>query len=623
VTLSQLRARLRVLWNWRRTESELDDEIAFHLSEEADDRAAGGLTAAQARLAAKKDFGNVTLIRETTREVWGWGSAERLVHDVRFAVRSLRRNPGFALVAILTLALGVGPTAAVFGVLDAVVFRPLPVPEPHRLVRVVPQIRGNRWILVYPLFEGLRDQQQSLESIFAVSDQPNLKVRFDDASAPEFLRGSSVSGAYFSTLRLTAAAGRVLTDQDDQIPDTLHDAGCAVVIGHDLWSRRFDNQPSVLGRKVRVKDVDCTIVGVAPVEFRSHQAGYVVDLWVPMRQVTPQRDLTNHYGAFFSGVMGRLREGTSPSQAEAQLTVLYQQLQAAQPVPPPDIPDKRIAPADVSIRVARGNHGLDALQREFEVPLLLIQVLVALVLLIAAASVAGLVLLRSACREAEFATRAALGARRMRIVRQLVTEAGVLAALGGLAGLALAVWSAPVLASFISLSWMPIAVDVKTDWRLLLLTRVATATAALVSGLGPACRLGRQPIISNVGSTGRTTTSRFGLLIARTLVTIQLALSLILVIGTGLLVTTMFRLSQVDPGFRPQNVLVLEVRHDSSSRSPDAADRAASNAELLATYSRVESQLRALPGVEEASLSWLGLFGGKRSETSTLRSGRS
>ena len=610
MTWTQLRARLRALWNWRRTESELDDEIAFHLSEEADDRAAGGLAPAQARLAAKRDFGNVALIRETTREVWGWGSAERLIQDVRFAVRSLRRNPGFAFVAILTLALGVGPTAAVFGVLDAVVLRPLPVPEPHRLVRVVPQMRGSRWILVYPLFEGLRDQQQSLDGIFAVSDQPNLKVRFDDSSAPEFLRGSSVSGAYFSTLRLTAAAGRVLTDQDDQIPGTPLDAGCAVVIGHDLWSRRFHNQHSVLGRKVQVRDVDCTIVGVAPVEFRSHQPGYVVDMWVPMRQVTSRRDLTNHYGAFFSGVMGRLKEGTSSSQAESQLTVLYQQLQAAEPVPPPDIPNKPIAPADVSIRLARGNHGLDALQREFEAPLLLIQVLVALVLLIAAASVAGLVLLRSASREAEFATRAALGARRMRIVRQLVTEAGVLAALGGLAGLALAVWSAPVLASFISLSWMPIAIDVRTDWRLLLLTLVATATAALVSGLVPACRLGRQPIISNIGSASRTTTSRFGLLIARSLVTVQLALSLVLVIGTGLLVTTMFRLSQVDPGFRPQNVLVLQIRHDSSSQAPDAPDRAARNAELLATYSRVESQLRALPGVEEASLSWLGLFGG-------------
>ena len=240
MTWTQLRARLRALWNWRRTESELDDEIAFHLSEEADDRAAGGLAPAQARLAAKRDFGNVALIRETTREVWGWGSAERLIQDVRFAVRSLRRNPGFALVAILTLALGVGPTAAVFGVLDAVVLRPLPVPEPHRLVRVVPQMRGSRWILVYPLFEGLRDQQQSLDGIFAVSDQPNLKVRFDDSSAPEFLRGSSVSGAYFSTLRLTAAAGRVLTDQDDQIPGTPHDpdapSSSDTISGHDVFT---------------------------------------------------------------------------------------------------------------------------------------------------------------------------------------------------------------------------------------------------------------------------------------------------------------------------------------------------------------------------------------------------
>lgn len=329
-----------------------------------------------------------------------------------------------------------------------------------------------------------------------------------------------------------------------------------------------------------------------------------------MRQVTAPQDLANHYGAFFSGVMGRLKKGVSASRAEAELTTLYQQLQAAEPPPPPDIPDKPIAPGDVSIRLARGAHGLDALQREFESPLQIIQLLVTFVLLIAGANVAGLFIMHAASRGPEFLTRAALGAGRGRLVRQLVTESSLVVALGGVVGFALAWWGGPVLASFVSLPWMPIAVDVRPDLRLLALTFCATATAALLAGLVPAWQLSHSTISSGLAGVGRVAGTGLRQGFARSLVALQLALSLLLVTATGLLLTTMRRLSRVDPGFHAEHVVALDISPEDAAQPSGAVDRAAEKARLLAVHSRLENQLHSLAGVRHASLSWLGLFGG-------------
>ena len=474
----------------KKADADLDEEIRAHLEIDRRQRLEAGASPAEANAAARRDFGNVLQVKEVTRQMWRWIGLEQFTQDARYAFRMLLRNPGFALVAALSLGLGIGATAAVFAVFDAVTLRPMAlVPEPDRLVRLIPQIKDQRWILMNPIFEGLRDRQQSLAGIFAATDEPFMKVWFEGA-APSYLRGSVVSGAYFRTLGLKPAAGRFLDENDDQLPGASSSGECAAVIGHALWTTRFNSDRATLGRKLRVRETACVVVGIPPRGFAGHQAGYEADLWVPMRQVTPSRSLSNHFGAFYSGVMGRLKPGVPVEVAQAQLTALYQQLQAIEPPPPPNIPDKAIPPQDVNFRLVAGGHGFDAVQREFEQPLQILMILVGVVLLIASANVGGLVLAHGAARAGEFATRAAIGAGRSRLARQLLAEGAVLASLGGAVGIALAFLLARRLASAISLSYMPIALDVAPDLRLLAAACAATACATLLTSMLPAWRLG-------------------------------------------------------------------------------------------------------------------------------------
>src|SRR5262245_33027821 len=244
-----------------RADEELDAEIRAHLEIEMRQRIEAGETPAIARARALKDFGNVSLVKETTRQMWGWSSLERFEQDLRYALRMLRKNPGFTFVAVLSLALGIGATTAVFSVLDAAVLRPLPVVEPDRLVILSPQLRGQRFALFNPLFEELRRTQTTLQGLFAVSDQPYLKVMLDGETAATYVKGSYVSGSYFTLLGLSPALGRLLSENDDLLPGESGNPGCGAVISHSLWMRRYQQDPTVLGRTLRVGSTDCAIVG--------------------------------------------------------------------------------------------------------------------------------------------------------------------------------------------------------------------------------------------------------------------------------------------------------------------------------------------------------------------------
>jgi predicted permease len=604
---TRLKALLMRVLRRERSERELDDEIRFHLAMETRLRIEAGEAPELARSSAHKDFGNVTLVKEVTRDMWGWRSLDQLAQDLRYAMRMLRKNPGFALTGVVSLGLGIGATTAVFSVLDAVVLRPLPVAAPERLVILSPLKREQRWVLFNPLFEGIRERQRSLEGMFAVSDEPYLKVQFD-AAAPVYVRASLVSGSYFSTFGLTPAAGRLLSADDDRIPGTAGSTGCGAVISHAFWTRHFHQDAAALGRTMSVRNTECAIVGVAPASFRSHLAGYAPDLWLPIRQVTDAKLLANHWLAFFSGVMGRLKKDVTRSEAEAELTVIYQQLQAAEPPPPRS--GTPISAGDVKMRLAPGAHGLETLQRQFGQPLRLVLAVVGIVLLIAAVNVSNLLLARGASRASEFATRAALGAGRSRLIRQLTTEGGLLAILGGVFGSALAWLGTPALASLVSLSYLPIAVETRPDLRVIGVALAATALAAWLGGLLPALRLSRSSLQAGMAGVGRTASTRSGWRLARGLVVVQLALSLLLISATGLLLRTMLRISGVDPGFRPEHVVLLDIRDESAGPSFGEINKTAEKTRLTALYQTLDERLNALPGVRKASLSWLGLFGG-------------
>lgn len=531
----------------------------------------------------------------------------QLLQDGRHAMRMLAKNSGFTAVAVLTLALGIGVTTAIFSVLDAAVLRPLPVAEPQRLVILEPQRRGSRFVLFNPLFEELKSAQRSLSGMVAISNAPYTKVQFDGDAAPAYIRGSLVSGSYFSILGVTPALGRLFVEEDDRRPEEGGSTDCAAVISYELWRQRFLGDPAVLGRSVRVRETQCAIVGVAAASFRGHQPGFAPGLWVPLRPLTDPKSLANRRMAFFSGVMGRLRPGVASAQAETELTTLYQQFSAAAPQggPPGEAPP---LPTDFRIRLVAGAQGLDAVRRQFSEPLLLVLGVVAVVLLIAAVNVANLLLARGAARASEFATRTALGAGHGRLIRQLAAEGSLLAAFGGIAGLMLAWLATPSLASLISLPYMPVALETTLDLRVLAVAILATTVAALLAGVVPALRLSGKNLHLAMSGAGRTSTDRSGQRLTRALVAAQLALSLLLVTGAGLLLRTIVRISAIDPGFRPEHVVLLDVRHESGGQAFGVVDAAGQKMRLAALYRALDERLNSLPGVRTASLSWLGLF---------------
>ena len=601
--LRVLLARIRGLLSRGRADSALDDDIQEHLDLLTRDYIERGLSSSDAQAAARRAFGGVDQMKETYRDQLGIPAIETFLQDLRYAARMLRRDPAFATVAIISLAIGIGASTAAFSVFNAVMLRSLPVSDPDRLVLLQPQRRGARFIMFNPIYEQLRERQTTMSGMFAAKDDtPFLKVTVDNEPAPTYLRASLVSGNYFAVLGVTPAMGRLLAEQDDQLPTASSADRCAAVISYRLWVGRFRQSPDAIGRTLRVADNACAIVGIAPATFESHQTGFAPEVWLPLRPLTDRKLLASRGMAFFSGVMGRLAPGVEIAQAEAELTALYQQAQAAEPQPPATARQPQTTPADFTIRLASGAQGFDALRRPFATPLAIILAIVAVVLLIASLNVANLLLARGAARLPELATRAALGAGRWRLVRQLATEGLLLAVVGGILGVALAWAAIPILASQISLG-----IDARPDARVLGLAVALTMTAALVAGVLPALRLSRTTLQSGLASGSRTTIAS-GHRLQRGLVTAQLAMSLLLASAAGLLLRTIVHLAGVDPGFTPAHVVMLNVRDEAPRASFGGVDDAARKAQRAERYRVLDERLNAVPGVRAASVSWLGLF---------------
>ncbi len=606
-TLRVLIARIKAAFGMSRGDADLDAEIQAHLDLLAADFVERGLSPTDARTAARRAFGAVEGMKETYRDQRGLRFFDTLLQDLRYGARMLRRDPGFTVVAVLSLGLGIGASTTAFGVFNAVMLRPLAVADPQRLVLLQPLRRGGRAVIVNPVFEELRRHQTTLDGLFAVSNQPFLKVTFDDTPAPSYVRGSFVSGNYFPVLGLSPSIGRLLTERDDEQADASDSNACAAVISYKLWTERFQQNPTVVGRTLHVRRSVCAIVGVAPASFVSHQAGFGVDVWLPIRPMTDLKLLQSRGMAFFSGVMGRLRPGVRRAQAEADLTAQYQQSIAAQPLPSPPPGQQPFQPGDFRIALEGGAQGLDAVRREYSTALLIVMAVVGVVWLIAIVNVANLLLARGAARLPELATRSALGAGRGRLLRQLATEGCLLAGLGAFVGGLLAWGATPLLASLVSLDYTTIALDARADWRVIAVTIASTGIAALLAGVLPGLRLSRVTLQADMARAGRTSTGRTPWL-ARGLVTTQLALSLLLVTAAGLLLRTIVHLAGVDPGFRAEHVVVLNVRDETPGSSFGDVDSPAQKTQRATLYQTLDERVNALPGVRAASISWLGLF---------------
>jgi predicted permease len=586
--------RLRNTVRSERLSSDLDRELEFHLAERIDELVGSGMGEEEARREARLRFGNPGVLKERTRErdVLPW--LESLGADLRYALRSLRASPGFAAVAILSLGLAIGANTAIFSLIDAVMLRSLPVERPGELVRVTTPARsgglgegGDNF--TNPLWEALRDRQDVFSGAFATADE-----RFDLAGGGESrpVAGAWVSGGYFSALGVRPAAGRLLAPADDY-------RGCppVAVVGHAFWRSAYGGSPDVVGRTLPLNGHPFEIVGVAAAGFSGVQVGRAAEVYVPlcaMPVVQGGHDRLDERSTWFLYVFGRLRPGTTPEAAGRRLAALAPAVFGAT-VPehwPAEAKEDYRRTTLAAVPAANGYSGVRSRYRDALVALM---AAVGLVLLIGCANVANLLLARASSRRHEVAVRLAIGAGRGRLVRQLLTESLLLSLLGAAVGLLLASAATRLMARYMALRGEAVWLDLAIDGRVLAFTLLVATGTAVLFGLGPAWRSARVDPRGAMKANDPGIVeghSRFG--VGKALVVGQIALSLVLVVGAGLLLGTFRRLATLDPGFEPGGVLLASVDMGGAGLPEEGVPRV--KREIL-------ERLRATPGVESASAS--------------------
>jgi predicted permease len=574
--------RLRnVFWS-NRVSDEIDREMAFHLAERADDLVAGGMSPDAARREARRRFGNYALQKEDTRDhdLLGW--LETTGADVRYAMRACRRAPGFAGVAILSLALGIGANTAIFTLINVAMLKSLPVSRPEDLVRVTLNLQRepskrdpgakSESCCTQGVWERIRDHHDTFASVFAYGATSGADLSTGGESRPVIV--GLVTGGFFSTLGMRPAAGRILVDTDDR-------PNCppVAVISHGFWHSEFGGSPTTVGQSVTLNGRPFEIVGVADRSFFGVEFGFSPRIWAPQCAGTAIR------GGYQGGgwVVGRLKPGLTFEQGAAMLASL--------------------APPDSAFALEPFAHGIPFLSGLYGQALFVLMAIVGIVLLVACANIANLLLARATARQREIAVRLALGASRFRLVRQLLTESLVLSLAGAGLGLLFAMWGSRALVGLFPNIDPP---DLTPDATVLAFTLGVCALTSVLFGLAPAGLLfaprksqavDPHLLIKSGGRTLGEGPSRFS--IAKTLVVAQIALSLVMVIGAGLLVTTWQQLVAIDPGFRSDGVLLTSV-NTRPARLP--------RNQLGPTYTRILDDLRAMPGVVSASAAWVPPF---------------
>jgi predicted permease len=552
-----------------RADRELAREIDAHLALIEEDFMRRGMPPDEARSAARRAFGGIEQTKEVQRDArsFRWlGDARR---DVDYALRMLRRSPGFASTAIVSLALGIGANVAIFSVLDAVLLRSLNVRDPRELVEIS---RPGGRTLSYPLYEIFRGRDDVFAGAFSVSAgryAASIKLGRIDAGDAHL---SPVSPDYFSVLGITPLVGRGLTEAD--IADVN-----AAVISHDLWVRAFGSDPAVLGQGLRIGSRTCTIVGVGPAGFRGIATGQPVDVWVPISW--NGREALANPDNFSYRIIARRKPGVSEQQAQATMSVLARQYRA-------------------ELEVTSAHSGLTQMRRRFGEPLIVLMSVVAMLLLIASANVANLLLARASAREREIAVRLSIGASRGRLVRQLLTESSVLGVVGGAFALLAAPAAAAFLVDFLSLALGTVELSFSIDARMFAFTLFTLIVVVVLFGLVPALA-GTRLDLSAMLKSGGTTSPHGPAPPGKVLVVAQVAISCVLLVGAVLFARSLRALTTADLGFQPENVLLMSV---------DAATARLTGTERVLLFERLQARFETLPGVRSASFSSERLFGG-------------
>ncbi len=583
----KLPLRLRSLFRKTHVETELSEELRFHLEKLTEQNVSKGMTPEDARYAARRELGGVEQIKEECRDMRRTDYIESFLQDIRYGLRQLRHNPGFAAAAILTLALGIGANTAIFSLIDTVMLRSLPVEKPEELVQVrMGDLRsaGKTYPeFTNPLWEQIRDQQDVFSGTFAWA-----RERFDlsRGGAVHYAKGMYASGGLFQALGLRPEAGRLIAASDDQRVC----AGVAV-LSYGFWQDHFGGEQNAVGRTISLNGHPVPIIGVAPSGFEGLDVGTNFDVAVPicMAGVLEGRDsFLDGRSTWWLEVFGRMMPGLSLDQIHARLSVLSPHIMAAA-LPQDMKPGNKKSFLSQFLVTAPVATGTSRLREKFEEPLEVLMGVVGLVLLIACANIAGLMLARAATRGKEIAVRQALGASRARLIRQLLTESVLLSFAGALVGVLLARRGDALLVRLMSTTRSPVALDIALDTRVFTFTAVVAVLTGILFGLLPAFRSTRLSVtMAMKGGQALEAEGRTRIRPGNWIVASQVGLSLVLLIAAGLFLRSFWKIATLDIGFDRNNVLLVNAALQVANVPPE---------QRPATYDEIEKRLGALPGV--------------------------
>jgi putative ABC transport system permease protein len=581
--LVQLWRRIIFYLRRDRFERELEEEMKFHMEMKAEENLRQGMDQKEASYAAQRQFGNQTLLREVSREMWGFKWLEALWLDLRYGVRVLTKKITYSAIVILTLALGIGANTAIFSVVNAVLLNPLPFAAPDELMALGQNDSQNRTSLSnfsFPNFADLRDQHQAFEHLAAYY---NTNFTLTGEREALLLRGTVVTAELFPLLGVSPALGRSFLPEEDRAGGGSE--GRPVILSWECWEQQFSSNPNIIGHTISLNSASYTIIGVMPAGFRFPIQAQPSEVWVSTsidyeRKIGP---ISIMVARGYRGwkVIGRLKSESTPEQAQSEADAIAANLSA-------QFPDDN---EDTGIRLKPLLESVVGNQRP---TLLILFGAVGFVLLIACVNVANLLLERTISRQREIKVRLALGASRWRITRQLLTESILLSGLGGVVGTALAVWGTSLIVALSPESLTRIA-ETRLDARVLAFTALISLATGIGFGLAPALIISRTNLAESLKEGGRGSTSSIHTNRTRSLlVIVEIALALVLLVGASLLIQSLVQLQQVALGFDPHNALTFNVAMP--------VDQTTGPEQIADFYQNLTNRLKALPGVADASV---------------------
>ncbi|MBC8166624.1 MAG: ABC transporter permease [Bryobacteraceae bacterium] len=541
---------------------------------------------------------------------------QNLLADIRFAIRSFSKVPIFTAVAIISLALGIGANTAIFTLMDQVLLRALPVENPEQLVQIFARgaHNGSNWgsnSMSYPMYRDFRDQNQILDGVICRFARDSS---LSHSGTTERVNAELVSGNYFEVLGVRAAAGRLITPNDDKIPG----AGTVVVLGHDYWQSRFGGKAEIVGQTVRINNFPMLVIGVTQPGFHGVDLGYNPQVLVPVtmkKQMTPGWNGLEDRRTRWVQVLARVKPGVTPERAKTALQPLYTALindEVQQEAFRNVTKFNRDRFLKSYIEVLPGAQGRPQFRDRFTRPLTVLMCIVGLVLLIACANVANLLLSRATARQKEVAVRLALGAKRSRIISQLLCESVMLSLAGGIAGMLLAVWLNSYLLTVMPAGTSPLSIHATPDLRVFAFTFLVSVLTGIIFGLVPALQSTKTDVASTLKDQAGSVTSTAANAFRKGLVVAQVTLSLLLLIGCGLFLRSLHNLKSLDPGFKTSKLLAFAV--DPSLSGYDSV-------KTRGFFKTLEATLTSLPGVQSVGMGRVRVLDGDRSDSSVTIEG--